>query len=628
MDSEFVLSDLEIHETQESRNHFDPLSKFSQEEKRSTTDPSWKVKERSGYANKHSVSTWRRIKAAIIASARLRRNISRKKAQGHESRVIIEDVRISYEEEAVSLLRDMLIAENLLPEKFDDYHTLLRFLRARKFDHVQTKEMWTNMLQWRKKNAIDTIEKDFIYEEQHEVKRYYPHGHHGVDKEGRPVYIELIGKIDANKLMKVTDISRFLRYHVLEFERTLNVKFPACSIAAGKHIDTSTAILDVKGVSLKHLTKNARDLIIEIQKIDSNNYPETLHQLFVINAGSGFRMLWNTIRGFLDPETTSKIHVLGSKDTEKLFEVIEASELPVFLGGTCICTTKGGCLHSDKGPWMDPEIHKKVLDGVYKTARKIITIPSAGKIEPTEYSKDQMDAECANTPRELEMEPKICNLNDSNSFATDEIHIHEDDKNIDKRESYEQGIRQKTPSPEEEECPSFPAKAIDGINAFTYPNKRCINEHTNAYWLKRSGAEDSSFKARLFTSLMHVTGFLYLIVDYMRKMMDLFSTRSLVHGAENDKNENACQVQFVERSSCPHPSPCAENNNFSTEGHEHTLTVPPSEQHDHAIQKLVSLKEEVVETKKALQAVLSKQEELCDYIETLRNAAFESKGCC
>ncbi|KAL6553343.1 hypothetical protein OROGR_007185 [Orobanche gracilis] len=333
--------------------------------------------------------------------------------------ILIEDVRDPREESAVCDLRQKLLDQSLLPAKHDDYHTLLRFLKARDFNISKTLQMWEEMLNWREEYGADTILEDpslifldgvlflpwdssfffydFEFEELEEVLQYYPQGYHGVDREGRPVYIERLGKAHPSKLMRITSIEKYLKYHVQEFERAIHEKFPACSIAAKKHICSTTTILDVQGLGVKNFTATAASLLAAMAKIDNNYYPETLHRMYVVNAGPGFKkVLWPAAQKFLDPKTIAKIQVLDPKSLGKLLEVIDPSQLPEFLGGSCTCNVEGGCLRSNKGPWNDPEIMKLVCNA--ETTHERLNKLSSDQHKIDTYFKIQaLKATCCDT---------------------------------------------------------------------------------------------------------------------------------------------------------------------------------------------------------------------------------------
>ncbi|KAL2489965.1 CRAL-TRIO domain-containing protein [Forsythia ovata] len=99
-----------------------------------------------------------------------------------------------------------------------------------------------------------TIEKDedFEFKELNEVLNYYLHGYHGVDKDGRPVYIES-GKSRSQQI--------YASYNDGPLHK-----------------------------SLKNFTKSARELIMQLEKIDGDNYPEVYDRGTTFGLKTGGRI--------------------------------------------------------------------------------------------------------------------------------------------------------------------------------------------------------------------------------------------------------------------------------------------------------------------------------------------------
>lgn len=79
-------------------------------------------------------------------------------------------------------------------------------------------------------------------------------------------------------------------------------------------------------------------------------------QLAIINAPSTFTMIWGAVKPWLSKETVAKIDILGSDYQKGLLEVVDAENLPAFLGGTCTCANEGGCHMSFAGPWKEGRV--------------------------------------------------------------------------------------------------------------------------------------------------------------------------------------------------------------------------------------------------------------------------------
>lgn len=244
------------------------------------------------------------------------------------------------------------LTEQGYTQRLDDA-SLLRFLRARKFDVEKAKEMFVNCETWRKAEGVDTILKDFHYTEKPLVAKMYPQYYHKTDKDGRPVYFEELGKVYLPDMLKITSQERMLKNLVWEYELFTTYRLPACSRKQGCLVETSCTIMDLKGISIGSAYQVV-GYVKEASKIGQDYYPERMGKFYCINAPFGFATAFKVFKGFLDPVTVSKINILGSSYKKELLKQIPAENLPVKYGGTSDVTDDDLYL-KDFGPWRDTE---------------------------------------------------------------------------------------------------------------------------------------------------------------------------------------------------------------------------------------------------------------------------------
>jgi len=276
--------------------------------------------------------------------------VENEKAEGTSKEINIFQLKVLID------FKQIIIKEKILPnfDYFDDYY-LLKFCRARDFNIEGTLEMFKNFIKWRNDNGVDYICENFEFPEFNKVLKLFPHGFHKVDKEGRPIYYQILSKLNTSELFKVVTTERLIKYFTQCYELMMKYKFKACSKAKGEIVDQLCIILDIENIGITDLFGKTRTFVNLSAKIGQDYYPGNMAKMFLINTGKLFYIVYNIIKSLIDEGTIKKIELLGSDYKEKIFEYIEPDNLPSFLGGNCKCEhILGGCLYCDIGPW-NPE---------------------------------------------------------------------------------------------------------------------------------------------------------------------------------------------------------------------------------------------------------------------------------
>ncbi|NXA92218.1 S14L2 protein, partial [Melanocharis versteri] len=165
------------------------------------------------------------------------------------------------------------------------------------------------------------------------IRKYMSGGMCGYDREGSPVWYEIIGPLDAKGLLFSASKQDLIKNKFRDCE-VLRHECEQQSEKLGKKIEMVMMVYDCEGLGLKHLWKPAVETYGEILSVFEENYPESLKHLFIVKAPKLFPVAYNLVKHFLSEDTRKKVVVLGSNWKEVLQKYIDPAQIPVEYGGT------------------------------------------------------------------------------------------------------------------------------------------------------------------------------------------------------------------------------------------------------------------------------------------------------
>ncbi|KAI9795259.1 MAG: hypothetical protein M1833_007281 [Piccolia ochrophora] len=278
----------------------------------------------------------------------------------HTSRTISGHVGhlTGQQEELLAKFKDLAAKNGLYtppeggqPASHDD-HTLVRFLRARKFDVNAAFAQYKDTEGWRQTNQIDALYEHFDVESYEKARVMYPQWTGHRDRRGIPVYVYEIKHLNAKNMTAYTKNAssnvtatthktsttpaKLLRLFAL-YENMLQFVLPLCSTLPRSNpempVSSTCNVVDISGVGLKQFW-NLKGHMQDASVLATAHYPETLDRIFIIGAPGFFPTVWNWIKRWFDPVTVAKIVIVPSTDVKStLVSYIESSSLPKKYGG-------------------------------------------------------------------------------------------------------------------------------------------------------------------------------------------------------------------------------------------------------------------------------------------------------
>ncbi|KAI0770450.1 CRAL/TRIO domain-containing protein [Fomes fomentarius] len=261
------------------------------------------------------------------------------------------------------------------PRPSHDDPTLLRFLRARRFDPQKAMKQFADSEAWRAKHRVSALYASFPTDEIETARRFYPRWTGRRDKNGLPLYVYRLASLTPTLQKELNSVPSERRYQrlIALYDYLTGFVYGFCSALPRRieptPISSCTTIIDLSDVSLQLLWQ-LRSHLQEASTLATANYPETLSTIAIVNSPSFFPTVWGWVKPWFDEGTRRKIYILGKDPGPTLRTLIEPQDLPKAYGGALDWSfqdepalddaAKAAIGEMPKGPvlWVDGQIFR------------------------------------------------------------------------------------------------------------------------------------------------------------------------------------------------------------------------------------------------------------------------------
>lgn len=225
----------------------------------------------------------------------------------------------------------------------DSSYALCRWLRVCQFDVNKTMKKIEEASQYSaipRQNRFYLDQDEALGVERSVYLQQFPQIYHGKSKNGAPIMISQLGKLNNKGAECVTTVEKVINFHWSEMTHTFGKQLKKYSEdGSWSQRCELVLILDLDGLTSSHLTKKIMHIIKTQCFIDELCFPESLHRMICINAPTFFTLVWKMIKGWIDPRNTTKVELYGTNKQDwlrRLHELIDKDELPSDYGGSCM----------------------------------------------------------------------------------------------------------------------------------------------------------------------------------------------------------------------------------------------------------------------------------------------------